>query len=78
MPKFYTSAILLIDESKEICEKQISVFCSKWGHFCPLMHVPLWSVKTWPSGGEAYRDNFTKTLKIFASNTDAQNAKISW
>ena len=42
MSEFYTSAILLINESKEICEKQISVFCSKGGHFSPLMHVPLY------------------------------------
>ena len=41
MPEFYTSAILLIYESKEICEKQISVFCPKGGHFSPLMHIPL-------------------------------------
>ena len=41
MPKFYSSVILLINESKEICEKLISVYCSKGGHFSPLMHVPL-------------------------------------
>ena len=44
MPKFYTSVILLINQSKEFCEKQFSVFGSKGGHFSPLMHVRLCSV----------------------------------
>ena len=30
-PKFYTSVILLINQSKEICEKQFSVVGSKGG-----------------------------------------------
>ena len=42
MPKFYTSVILLINQSKEICEKQFSVFGSKGGQNSPLMHVPLY------------------------------------
>ena len=41
MPKFYTSVILLINQSKEICEKQFSVFGSKGGQISPLMHIPL-------------------------------------
>ena len=41
MPKFYTSVILLINQSKEICEKQFSVFGSKGGQINPLMHIPL-------------------------------------
>ena len=35
MPKIYTSAILLINESKEICEKQISVFAPKGAILAP-------------------------------------------
>ena len=42
MPKFYTSVILLINQSKEICEKQFSVFGSKGGQISPLMHIPLY------------------------------------
>ena len=41
MPKFYTSAILLINQSKEICVKQFSVFGTRGGQTSPLMHVPL-------------------------------------
>ena len=41
MPKFYTSVILLIKQSKEIYEKQFSFFGSKGGQISPLMHVPL-------------------------------------
>ena len=40
-PKFYTSVILLISQSKEICEKQFSVFGSKGGQIISLMHVPF-------------------------------------
>ena len=40
MPKFYTSVILLINQSKEICEKQFSVLGSEGGQISPLMHVP--------------------------------------
>ena len=40
MPKFYSSVILLINQSEEICEKQFSVWGSKWGQISPLMHVP--------------------------------------
>ena len=36
MPKFYTSVIL---QSKEICEKQFSVFGSKGGQISPLMNI---------------------------------------
>ena len=41
MPKFDTPVILLINQSKEICEKQFSVFGSKGGQISPLLHVPL-------------------------------------
>ena len=41
MTKFYTSVILLINQSKEICEKQFSVFGSRGGQIIPLTHVPL-------------------------------------
>ena len=41
MPKINTSVILLINQSKEICEKQFSVFGSKGDQISPLMHVPL-------------------------------------
>ena len=44
MLKFYTSDILLINQSKEICEKQFSVFGSKGGKISPLMHVPLYTL----------------------------------
>ena len=36
MPKFYTSAILLTNQSKGICEKQFSVFGSKGGQISPF------------------------------------------
>ena len=45
MPKFYTSVILLIIQSKEICEKQFSVFGSKEGQISPLMNVPVLASK---------------------------------
>ena len=35
MPKFYTSVILLINQSKEIGEKQFSVFGSRGGQIAP-------------------------------------------
>ena len=39
MPKFYTSVILLINQSKEICEKQFSVFGSRGvQNACTLFH----------------------------------------
>ena len=38
---FPTSVILLINQSKEIGEKQFSVFGSRGGQNSPLMHVPL-------------------------------------
>ena len=41
IPKFYTSVILPIARSKEIREKQFSVFGSSGGHDSPLMHLPL-------------------------------------
>ena len=41
MLKFYTSTILLISQSKEIGEKQFSVFDSTGGQNSPLMLVPL-------------------------------------
>ena len=42
MPEFYTWAILLMNQLDEIREKQLSVFGSKGGQNCPLMHVPLY------------------------------------
>ena len=42
MPKFYTSVILLINQSKEISEKHFSVFGSRGGQNNPIMHVPLY------------------------------------
>ena len=45
MLKFFTSLILLINGSKEIGQKQFSVFGSKGGQISPLMHVPLLSQK---------------------------------
>ena len=41
MPEFYTWTILLINQLGEIAEKQLSVFGSRGGQICPLMHVPL-------------------------------------
>ena len=40
MPKFYTSVILLINQSKEIGEKQFSGFGSRGGQNRPIMHIP--------------------------------------
>ena len=42
MLRFYTSVIPLISQSKEIGEKQFSVFGSGGGQNTPLMHVPLY------------------------------------
>ena len=44
MPKFDTSVILLMTQSKEIGEKQFLVFGSRGGQISPLMHIPLWCV----------------------------------
>ena len=42
MPKLYISVILLINQSKEICEKQFSVLGSKGGQISPLnAYTPL-------------------------------------
>ena len=40
MPDFYTWAILLINQSDEIEEKQLSIFGSIGVQNIPLMHVP--------------------------------------
>ena len=37
MPKFYTSVILLINQSKELCEKQISVLALEGAKLVPLL-----------------------------------------
>ena len=42
MPEFYAWTILLINRFDEIGEKQLSVFGSRVGQICPLMHVPLY------------------------------------
>ena len=47
MSKFYTSVIFLINQSKEFCEKQFSVFGSKGGQISQLMHVPLYTSFTY-------------------------------
>ena len=39
--EFYTTVILLINQLKEIGEKQLSVFGSRGGQISPLMHIPL-------------------------------------
>ena len=39
--EFYTWIILLINQSREICQKQLSVFGSRGGKISPLMHVAL-------------------------------------
>ena len=41
MPKFYTSVIHIINQSKEFCKSQFSAFGSRGGQISPLMHVPL-------------------------------------
>ena len=41
MPKFYTSVIILINQRKEIGEKQFSVFGSRGGQISPLTYIPL-------------------------------------
>ena len=41
MSKFYTSVIHLINQSKEIGEKQFLVFGSRGGKISPLMRIPL-------------------------------------
>ena len=39
--KFHTWTILLINQLDEIGEKQLSIFGSRGGQICPLMHVAL-------------------------------------
>ena len=39
MPEFYTWASLLINRIDEIGEKQLSVFGSRGGQICHLMHI---------------------------------------
>ena len=41
MPEFYTWASLLINRIDEIGEKQLSVFGSRGGQICHLMHIAL-------------------------------------
>ena len=41
MPGLYTWFIHLINHSKEIGEKQLSVFGPRGGQISPLMHVAL-------------------------------------
>ena len=48
MPTFYTSDILLINQSEEIGEKQFSVFDSRGGQNSPLMHIPLYKIRYSP------------------------------
>ena len=43
MPEFYTWVILLINRSKEIGKKQLSIFGSRGGPISPLMHIALYS-----------------------------------
>ena len=45
MPDFYTCVILLINQSEEMDEKQLSDFGSRGGKISPLMHVALWLLK---------------------------------
>ena len=40
MPEFYTLVILLLNQSEEIGENQLSDFGSKGGQISALMHVP--------------------------------------
>ena len=42
MPEIFTWVILLINESEEIGEKQLSVFGSRGGQISPLMHIALY------------------------------------
>ena len=44
MPEKYIRVILLINESEEIGEKQLSVFGSRGGQISPLMHITLFRV----------------------------------
>ena len=41
MPEFYTWIVLLINQSEEVGEKQLSDFGAREGHISPLMHVAL-------------------------------------
>ena len=41
MPEFYTWVILLIKQSEELSEKQLSVLGFRGGQISPLMHVAL-------------------------------------
>ena len=42
MPEIYTWVILLINQSKEIGEKQLSAFGSRGGQISPFMYIALW------------------------------------
>ena len=41
MPEFYTRVILLINQSEELCEKQLSDLASKWAKIALNAHTPL-------------------------------------
>ena len=44
MSEFYTWIILLINQLGDFGEEQLSVFGSRGGQICPLMHVALCTV----------------------------------
>ena len=73
MPKFYTSVILLINQSKEIWEKQFSVFDSRGGQNSPSMHIPLlvnWiHACTFPYRNNIFPNSLFVTEHVLKSST---------
>ena len=63
MPEFYTWTILLINQLGEIGEKQLSVFGSRGGQICPLMHVPL-SVAVSNESGDIHRAKMAMSMSF--------------
>ena len=56
MPKVYNSDFLLINQSKEICEKQFSVFYSRGGQIRSLMHALPFNLFVYC--GQKQKENF--------------------
>ena len=49
MPEFYTWVILLMNQSEEIDEKQLSVFSFRGGQISPLMHIHSVAISEFPN-----------------------------
>ena len=76
MPDFYTRTIILIKQLGEIDEKQLSVFGSKGGQICPLMHVPLYWLSFWELLTDQYVYPTDATTKLRESGHPHANRRL--